>query len=148
MTPTTRKGTDMGADGAHAGINAGDALKVILGGEPQDEQPTMTADEEGQWLLDAPETAVDWEAWEAEHGDGSAYTECARRVAGACLRVMIADPTMARADRDDDLFKAAKELAPEVCEGLSGFQWGWASNAARRCVEAPPAPNPAIVDVP
>lgn len=29
--------------------------------------------------------------------------------------------------------------------GLSGFQWGWAVNAARRCVELPAVPNPAII---
>jgi hypothetical protein len=31
--------------------------------------------------------------------------------------------------------------------GITGFQWGWGVNAARRLVELPPQPNPAIVDV-
>lgn len=29
--------------------------------------------------------------------------------------------------------------------GLTGFMWGWAVNAARRCVELPSVPNPAIL---
>lgn len=30
---------------------------------------------------------------------------------------------------------------------LTGFMWGWAANAARYCVELPPAPNPAIMEI-
>jgi hypothetical protein len=29
--------------------------------------------------------------------------------------------------------------------GLTGFMWGWAVNAVRRCLELPPVPNPAII---
>lgn len=28
---------------------------------------------------------------------------------------------------------------------LTGFMWGWAVNAALRCMELPPRPNPAII---
>ena len=32
-------------------------------------------------------------------------------------------------------------------DGLTGFMWGWAVNAARRCLELLPVENPAIVEV-
>lgn len=29
----------------------------------------------------------------------------------------------------------------------TGFMWGWAVNAARRCLELPPVPNPALLTI-
>jgi hypothetical protein len=31
--------------------------------------------------------------------------------------------------------------------GITGFQWGWAVNAARFAESLPPEPNPAIITV-
>lgn len=132
----------MSADGAHQGLTAGEALGVILGGEDVP-KASLSAEQQSEWLLSASPDPIGDE-WEGDEG----YTEYARRVARYCLLAMRADPTLARADRDDDLYQSVKASAPEgVWGGLSGFQWGWASNAARRCVEAPPAPNPAIFEV-
>ena len=34
-----------------------------------------------------------------------------------------------------------------VFSGLSGFMWGWAYNAAMRCLDLPPVPNPALMTI-
>jgi hypothetical protein len=49
------------------------------------------------------------------------------------------------------LYDALKKLyadRPEalaVLSDLTGFMWGWACNAALRCIDQPPAPNPALL---
>jgi hypothetical protein len=86
------------------------------------------------------------------------------------LEAFLADPTLAAMptetgyDWEGDPDHGAQGMKPEFTralgvdhalrargvrypQGISGFQWGWALNAARYCVELPPAPNPAIIDV-
>lgn len=50
-----------------------------------------------------------------------------------------------------DLYASVKEgrsdLYDDVWSQLTGFQWGWAVNAAKYMVGEPPIPNPAIVEV-
>ena len=49
--------------------------------------------------------------------------------------------------RHPGLSKLLKDAGVELPNGISGFQWGWAVNASRYCVELPPASNPAILTV-
>lgn len=164
----------MSSDGAHLGVSANRAIKTILGGEPA---PTadevMGADEFRNWIL-AARTVPEWEAYldepsTREYTDED-YGECARVAARAILEAFLADPTIASApleadyDWDGDPDRGAQGMKPEYTrhpglspllrerdvrlpEGMSGFQWGWAANAARRCVELPPGENPAIVEI-
>jgi hypothetical protein len=96
------------------------------------------------------------------------YGDCARVAARAILEAFLAEPSLAamptetKYDWDADPDRGANGIKPEFLihrglsaelkergivlpSGMSGFQWGWAVNAARYCVELPPAPNPAIL---
>jgi hypothetical protein len=92
------------------------------------------------------------------------YSECARRVARTILEYYLADPRRASIPTETVYQEPVDWSNPVVAErglydvmkddgyplgdlGLTGFQWGWAVNAARRCVELPPAPNPAILTI-
>ena len=149
----------MSSDGAHLGVTANRALDTILGGEPspgEDEQMGI----------------VEWRAWiEQPDLEPLDYGECARRVARSILAFWMEDPRRAQIpsenvyEKDADgglVFNAQGGLSlvtPGLYEvmkthgipiddlGITGFQWGWAVNAARRCVELPPEPNPAIITV-
>jgi len=45
-----------------------------------------------------------------------------------------------------DLYATFKTEYPRVEDlGITGFQWGWATNCARWLFEVPPQPNPAIM---
>jgi hypothetical protein len=52
-----------------------------------------------------------------------------------------------------DLFDMIRDLhdegSPEreAMTGITGFQWGWAVNAARRCLQLPAVQNPALLRV-
>lgn len=145
-------------DGAHLGVSANRALDTILGGAPspaEDEQ--MGVAEFRDWITQ-PDQELD-------------YGECARRVARAILEFWMEDPKRATIPPEDvyeegpdgrivfnavgglnlvtpGLYQMMKDHGIGLDElGITGFQWGWAVNAARRCVELPPAPNPAILTI-
>ena len=150
----------MTADGAHLGVSAERAIETILGGKPSpsaDEQ--MDADTFRTWIKTCPdnvtgygETArlaarymldyltahpedmqlpldreIDWERLQAEHGDAypEGWYDTYQKTPGLYDRMKVAGWPI------DDL-------------DLTGFMAGWAFNAARRCLEVPPAPNPAL----
>lgn len=144
-------------DGAHLGVSAHRAIETILGGEPSpspDEQ--MTVSEFRAWIMLPDQEPLD-------------YSEAARREARIILGYFLADPTRASLpgdtvyDWEGDPDHGSKGMKREYAtvglydvmeadgveheDGLSGFQWGWALNAARRCVELGPVPNPAIIDI-
>lgn len=153
----------MSGDGAHLGVGAERALKTILGGEPapteaeQEDIETMRAR-----ILSAPIEAVSY--------DGTA-TACARLILEAWKRwPQLAEvPTQSVYLESPDgkmewiggdavvlvpgLHAALKQCyrdRPEalaVLSDLTGFMWGWACNAALRCVDLPPEPNPALVTI-
>ena len=100
------------------------------------------------------------------------YSECAESVAGEILRWALANPEryantpmeseITWPEKPDGsgkdynnpiygrrgLYEVLKEegIALDVL-GITGFQWGWAYNAAARCLELPPKPNPAIMTI-
>jgi len=132
----------MSADGAHLGVSAERALKTILGGEPEptkDEQ--MDADTFRQWLLSADRADT--------------YEESARLCARYLLEYLTAHPEDMQLPLNatllsEGVWDRAAVAMPDLEElghELTGFQAGWAFNAARRCLELPPAPNPALLEV-
>jgi hypothetical protein len=145
-------------DGAHLGVSADRALKTILGGAPQPtDEETMGVIEFRDWITQPDQELLD-------------YGEAARRVARDILAFWMDDPRRATIpaenvyEHDADgklvfndagglnlvtpgLYEVMKDHGIDLEPGITGFQWGWAVNAARRCVELPPAPNPAIMSV-
>jgi len=148
------------SDGAHLGVSADRALGTILGGEPSPgEEEQMGVVEFREWL----------ELPDQEPHD---YGEAARRMARVILAYFLEDPRRATYPTESEYDFAAdpdhgcQGMKPEFTnhvglyemmkrdgrrtddfDGCSGFQWGWAVNAARRCVELPPVPNPAIIEI-
>lgn len=129
------------SDGAHMGIGPNRALETILGGapppevtDPSEQLLKMRAD-----ILAAPR-ASDPKAM-------SDYETCAMSVAREILEWAWAN--FERFSDDErvvyDAMKADGVPLQEL--GLTGFQWGWAFNAARAVMSLPPVPNPAIVTV-
>lgn len=163
------------SDGAHLGVSANRALKTVLGGEPSpDESEQQAPDEMREWLLAAPpvedfQAELDSRPPDEKYTDED-YGECARVAAKVILEAFLADPRLAAAppemeydwdadpDRGSQGMKAEFIIHPGLSRllserdvtlpvGMSGFQWGWAVNAARFCVELPAAPNPAIIEI-
>jgi hypothetical protein len=155
----------MSADGAHMGVSAERALKTILGGEPEPtEDEQMDADTFRQWIQTAerqdtyeegarlcarylleyliahPEdmqrpldATYDWGRLRAEQGDQFVERE-----------------VLAKYQVSEGVFDKAAAANPDLkamTRDLTGFMVGWAFNAARRCLELPPAPNPALLTV-
>jgi hypothetical protein len=152
----------MSDDGAEMGVKADRALATVLGGAEQPAtEEKMTVEQQRDWLLTAPR-CTDPDAM-------LDYGECARSVAGEILRWALANPrryattppeTTYAYDTDESgerlwstgrpttlgLYDVLKEEGVALDTlGITGFQWGWAYNAARRCLELPSVPNPAIV---
>jgi hypothetical protein len=153
----------MSADGAHLGVSAARALDTILGGKP-----SPSADEQ----MDAETFRI----WIKTADREDSYGEAARLCARYLLEYLTAhpedstlplDPTynwdraraelgrspdsieeMNRYRTGEGLWDRAAAVTPQLRQmDLTGFMVGWAFNAARRCLELPPAANPAILTV-
>ncbi len=133
------------ADGAHLGFGAEDSMKAAIGGaEPAE---SMTAQEMKDQIL------------ASEMSEGFDYNGAAMYTAKLVLLWLEEDPTRAQTPSentyDEDYqvvtsgwYEQIKEANDDLAEmGLTGFMWGWAVNAARRCLELPPVPNPAIMTI-
>lgn len=150
------------------GVSADRALKTVLGGEDQPAEEEMrNPDEMREWLLSAM-TVDEFDAFIAaktgEYTDED-YGECARTTARSILEAFLADPRLAAMPAETEydwtgyngegqpkllvagVDQALRERGVRYPDGISGFQWGWALNAARYCVELPPVPNPAIMEL-
>lgn len=170
------------SDGAHLGIGAEDAMKLIIAGTEEEVReanasPQRTPDElrahieahaspnsyEGtanatvllllQFYEEYP-GSVDWPAerpligWErtdtgARHMDATIPEEW-HKISFSALKGIYADVP--------DLYSELKAWATLhdrtlILETLTGFQWGWAVNAARYCFDLPSQPNPAIMTI-
>ncbi|MCL2393271.1 MAG: hypothetical protein FWC87_01180 [Acidimicrobiaceae bacterium] len=125
------------SDGAHLGVNAERALETVLGGAPQpaaDERQSV--EDMRTWLLEA-----------GPYDEATEYGEAARCAGGAILRWALENPERFASTEGHDLYDSLVAEGIRF-EGISGFMWGWAENAARRCLDLPPKPNPAIVEIP
>lgn len=141
----------MSSDGAHLGYGPEESMKALVGGEQPTEQ--MTAEEMRNNILATTEA------------DANTYDGCGLYAAKLILLWLLADPSRAQGPPENIYEKDAdgKMKWPAVvtergwydrmkADGikineldLTGFMWGWAVNAARRCLELPPEPNPAII---
>jgi len=157
------------SDGANLGIDASRALDAILGdaGEPNEDERTTPAQTrerlEAAPLFDGPTP------WENDDRDAG-YGAVADSIGHAFLILIEEDASLLepqfypetypdgspmhevlvgkQRDQSDVLWNAMKERWPQVdkwCGGASGFQVGFAFNAACYALERPTGGNPAIV---
>jgi hypothetical protein len=129
----------MSNDGAKQGVGAERALHTILGGAPEPgDGERETVGQMRARILAAPINSDSY--------DGTA-TACARLI----LEAVATGATPLEPERDlyDRLkaFYSGNVAAMDVLQGLTLFMWGWAHNAARRCLDAPSVPNPAIMEL-
>lgn len=152
------------SDGAMQGLSANDALKVILGGQSEDDQVHMYPEDFEKTIRHAPEPPWDYS------NDG--YSQCANWLARQILEWLEKDPINQTLPIDTEYIwfkdengaidwnkKPAKGVLgwsdlmkedgyfPDGMYGCTGFQWGWACNAARKIVGLTSIPNPAIMTI-
>lgn len=128
----------MDEDGAHEGILPERALATLLGGEvPPPPTLRINADQMRAWIDGAPDEPRTYDDYPAL---------CARFI----LRLWASDPAAVQLDARAlwERLVARFPQARQTLRGLSGYQMGYALNAARRLNELPPVPNPAILRLP
>jgi hypothetical protein len=137
-------------DGAHLNVGAESAMKSIIGGS----EPTVLTDEQFEEMirtadLDRSPVNYDMAANQVARLVLEAYEKYPR------LQTM---PDYAEYIEVDDgglvpitttltdvifrIYKGHKALS-----GISGFQWGWGVNAARKILNLGPLPNPALLEI-
>ena len=158
----------MSSDGAAFGIKATDALDVILGDGDPAEKPTEGIDEMRAAVLATSRAGAEALMAGDDFDDGS-YDYICRWIAHVVYEQFLFRPEYAQLpmDTEYDWTDYDGSMSPPVVQkgldtvlresgvyereiaglGITGFQWGWGVNAARRLVELPPQPNPAILDV-
>lgn len=153
------------------GVGAGRALDTVLSGAPQPKaRDKRDPDEMRAWLLAADPDPERWDYEEAARYVGRVILEAFLadpRLASVPTETVYdwdeikKDPRWTTAHGvevmkehviAEGLYETLKQRDPSTkrmleTSGLTGFQWGWAVNAARYCVELPPAPNPAILTI-
>jgi hypothetical protein len=139
------------SDGANHGITAGRALDTILGGEPPPKKDEgMTPAQMREFL---------------EHGTAKdAYSDASRVTGAIILAFLDAHPNLRHLQADDvyhfpkdskgeyeitalGLIGAMELAGVKIDDGLTGFMYGWAVNAAKYALGAPPVANPALLTV-
>jgi hypothetical protein len=127
------------SDGAHEGILPTRAMHTIVGGDPAPAPDEgLSAEQMRAWIESAPDAP-------------ESYDDCARRAAHLILLHWKQYPEHAQAD-PYALYDHIKASSPDIKQKikaleLTGFQWGYAVNAARRVNELPPQRNPALIEI-
>lgn len=143
----------MSDDGADLGVKAEDGMRAAIGGEQPKEQMDPVA----------------FERYIMEQEGPSDYSGTAAYAAKLILLHLRAHPedTQIPVERPYDTIRddtghvvdvkrveGVRNLTDVMFEDpkfkeldLTGFMWGWAVNAARRCCELEAVPNPAIITV-
>jgi hypothetical protein len=133
-------------DGAHLGIMPSRAIDMIVGGAPHPASEEMRSTKEMVELI-GKTTIVDCLLVEGT-ADTASYDATALFAAKLTINALIGDPRLARVDEDEvywEVKRAATRLEREHClMMLTGFQWGWAVNAARAVLELEAIANPAV----
>lgn len=118
------------------GYTAEQGLRGVLGGEDIDKinkrEGAMSPEGMRAYILAAPEE------------EGVSYGDDARRFAKAVL--LEAEGDMEGFFKDSHQF--GDTVSHKADYDLTGFMFGWAVNAVRYVLGAPPIRNPAIVDLP
>lgn len=157
----------MSDDGADLGITAEDGMKAAMGADeepatrtPVELQAEMEADQSNTYsgqanivalaLVRLFEKRPDLATWPAE-AEGAFFVKATgERATPEFLRASEWDDMEFRKVDDRDLYAELKAARPDLSstfEGLTGFMWGWAVNAAKYVVGEPPVPNPAIITI-
>lgn len=128
-------GSAMG-DGAHQGLRPETAMKRAFGAAVGD-GPGMDVLAFREWIEAAP-------FWP------ESYDDAARLAAKLVLHHLMRHPEDGDAPAES-VYDLIREKSPATfiaieAVDLTRFQWGWAVNAARRCLEMPPIANRAIVE--
>ncbi len=151
----------MSDDGAQLGYGAGQALVAVMGGDQPSPEERMSVEQ-----MHAAIMATTWPI-PADVPDSEHYSYCSNYTAKLILQWIMADTSRAQgpveniyavdADGKTDYMAQPAELGWYDCMkadgvpiaelGITGFMWGWAANAARRCLELPEVPNPAILEM-
>jgi len=162
----------LSGDGASFGISAGKALKVIMGGEQPEKKDRRTPNEMRLILLGSkhPDEFYDKEGIEG-------YSNAAAYCGKLLLELFERHPELAhvpmaseyeldeelkktdwtaawnqrkiiREGLDDVIARTESDFMQKTYDlGLTGFQWGWAVNAARYAMDIPPTSNPALLTI-
>lgn len=150
-------------DGAHLGVGPMRALKTILGGDPQpsDEERESIEEMRNRILLITRDQATDYDTIslyaaklilvflldDPSRKDIPTENVYEQDASGGLVisdegGLVLAEPGLY------EVMKQAGEPWSAIGDlGLTGFMWGWACNAARRCLELPPVENPAILTI-
>ena len=124
------------------GYTAQQGLEAVLGGKDIDKinrrEGAMTPEEMRTYILAAPDVILP--------GSPTGYEDESRRFAKTVLL---------RAERDKEKFLAESQAfarqilkdAPKDEYDLTGFMFGWATNAVRYTFESSPEQNPAIIEI-
>lgn len=121
------------SDGAQLGYTAEQSLSLVLGGHASEFPQPMTAEEMCVWIDTAPD-------------DDHTYDGQSRYAAKLIVDYLRAHPHTSKLDAMTlSLEMRADGVSLDELD-LSGFMFGWAINAARRCVELPEIANPAIIE--
>jgi hypothetical protein len=141
----------MSDDGVAEGLNAEEALGVVLGGEPA---PT-----------DKVRSTMEMAAIVRATTEPIGYDGTANYAAKLILDWLEEDPSRAQGPTENVYSEGPngewtgvvtergwygrmkEDGIPMADLDLTGFMWGWAVNAARAIVELPPVPNPAILTI-
>ena len=155
------------SDGANIGVSSERALKTILGGAPpasEDERRTpgqlreFVEQQRGTSGYDATACEACWRVlltFEARPETKTWPAEIPYEVTCDCDPSNPAPGHFKEHYRPvgPNLYAAVREHTDGIGDmgiadlGLTGFQWGWAVNAAKYIVGAPPVPNPAILTI-
>lgn len=126
----------MSEDGADIGYSPLQGMHGALGGEQVEEEDRIK--DMAEYLDTAP-------------SDIQTYDDAARRLGKVFLDYLREQPE-ARDLSVEGLYSTVKESGyfDQVSydpDGMSGFQVGWAANAARSALNLPPVANPAILTI-
>lgn len=160
----------MSDDGADLGMTAEDGMRGAIGDKTVNEEAVrrtpaellaeIRADQESTYsgcanraalaVLDLFEARPETQQWPAE-AEGAFHVKATGELATQEELRSLNFEDMEFRPTGPDLYSTVKELRPdlydEIFSQMTGFQWGWAVNAAKYIVGAPPVPNPAIITI-
>lgn len=160
----------MSDDGADLGMTCEDGMHGALGDESVNEEATrrtpaemlaeIQADQGNTYsgcanraalaILDLFKTEPEAVGWPATP-EGAFHVKATGELATHQQLQSLSFDDMEFRPTGPDLYETVKAQRPDLYDDvfsqMTGFQWGWAVNAAKYIVGAPPVPNPAIMTI-